>query len=356
MLSEQEHLRYSRQTILPEIGIAGQQLLQEAKVLVVGAGGLGCPVLQYLAAAGVGTIGIADGDVVSITNLQRQILYTTNDIGQPKAATAAERLSLLNPHVSINVHPAFIDSSNALELMRDYDIIVDGSDNFETRYLVNDACVMLGKPMVSGAIYKFEGQVSVFNYKDGPTYRCLFPQPPGVGESPNCSEIGVVATLPGIVGTIQAGEVIKMITGVGEVLSGRLLVLDTLGIQMHSFNFALNPDNLQIKELKPFTLQCNLPGKLISYTELMQLRTSIPELQVVDVREIKEHKEYNIGGVNIPVSEPGNKYAVLNKNIPVAVYCASGKRSARAANELLQEGFSAVYDLQGGIDHIKNHV
>lgn len=238
--------------------------------------------------------------------------------------------------------------------MRDYDIIVDGSDNFETRYLVNDACVMLGKPMVSGAIYKFEGQVSVFNYKGGPTYRCLFPQPPGVGESPNCSEIGVVATLPGIVGTIQAGEVIKMITGVGEVLSGRLLVVDTLGMQMHTFNFALNNENLNITELKPFAIQCAMPVKQITYTELLQLQQTQPNLQIVDVREPNERASSNIGGVNIPTSRQGNKYSELNKEIPVAVYCASGKRSAMVANELMQNGFNAVYDLQGGISQIRN--
>lgn len=354
MLSEQEHLRYSRQTILPEIGIAGQQLLQEAKVLVIGAGGLGCPILQYLAAAGVGTLGIADGDTVSITNLQRQILYNTTDIGKPKAATAAERIGLLNPHVTALVHPVFIDSSNALELITGYDIVVDGSDNFGTRYLVNDACVILGKPMVSGAIYKFEGQVSVFNYRGGPTYRCLFPQPPGEGESPNCSEIGVVATLPGIVGSIQAGEVIKMITGIGEVLSGRLLVMDTLGMNMHIFNFALNKENLHITELKAFAMQCAMPAKLITYAELVQLQQTMPDLQIVDVREPNEHAAGNIGGVNIPTSRQGDKYGALNMELPIAVYCASGMRSGRVANDLLQRGFSAVYDLQGGMNQIRD--
>ena len=201
--------------MLPEIGIEGQEKLKAAQVLVVGVGGLGCPVLQYMAAAGVGTIGIADGDTIEAGNLQRQVLYTEQEIGQGKAETAIGKLKLLNQHVHFQLHKIFIDAGNVLEILKEYDVIVDGSDNFATRYLVNDACIMLNKPMVFGAIYKFEGHVSVFNYNSGPTYRCIFPEQPGADESPNCADIGVIATLPGIIGTIQANEVIKIITGLG---------------------------------------------------------------------------------------------------------------------------------------------
>ncbi|GAA4461137.1 molybdopterin-synthase adenylyltransferase MoeB [Nemorincola caseinilytica] len=347
MLSEQEHIRYSKQTILPEIGPAGQERLRDARVLVVGAGGLGCPVLQYLAAAGIGTLGIADGDNVDISNLQRQVLYTTADVGKGKAATAAEKLTALNPHVHFHVHPVFIDSSNALDLIREYDIVVDGSDNFATRYLVNDACVMLGKPMVSGAIYKFEGQVSVFNYKGGPTYRCLFPEPPGPGDSPNCADIGVVATLPGIVGTTQANEVIKMITGIGDVLSGRLLVIDTLGMSMHTFNFRLNETNLLITSLPTLSMACDIQVIPVDHATLQHMLATVQGLQLVDVREVEEHAIDNIGGINLPLS--ANSYGKLEPSLPVAVYCASGVRSALFAKTLAQNGFSLVYDLRGGM-------
>lgn len=352
MLSEQEHIRYSKQTILPEIGIAGQEKLRDARVLVIGAGGLGCPVLLYLAAAGIGTLGIVDGDNVDISNLQRQVLYTTADIGKGKAATAAEKLSALNPHVRFDVHNTFIDSSNALDLIKGYDIVVDGSDNFATRYLVNDACVMLGKPMVSGAIYKFEGQVSVFNYKGGPTYRCLFSEPPGAGESPNCADIGVVATLPGIVGSIQANEVIKMVTGIADVLSGRLLVIDTMSMNTHTFNFKLNPANLAISTLPSLSMSCDVPVISIDHPTLQQLLATKEGMQLVDVREVEEHAIENIGGINLPLST--NSYSGLDASLPVAVYCASGVRSARFAKILVQNGFGQVYDLRGGMRGIAN--
>jgi len=354
MLSEQEHMRYSRQTMLPEIGIAGQELLAAARVLVIGAGGLGCPVLTYLTAAGVGTIGIADGDIVSITNLQRQILYGTADIGNGKAVTAAKRLKEQNPDINIIVHECFADSSNILDLIAGYDIVVDGSDNFDTRYLVNDACVMTGKPMVSGAIYRFEGQVSVFNYKGGPTYRCIFPEPPGAGESPNCAEIGVVATLPGIVGTIQANEVIKMITGAGEVLAGRLLVIDALTLTTHTFRFPLVTDNLLIKELPELHMNtCKTAVQhLLSMAEIQRMLASDANTQLVDVREPEEHALRNIGGINLPISAPESKYHILNPTIPVVLYCASGKRSAFAYNALKAAGFTEVYELKGGINAV----
>ncbi len=354
MLSKEEKARYSKQIILPEIGVGGQHKLKSARVLVVGAGGLGCPVLQYLAAAGVGTIGIADGDVVDISNLQRQVLYHNSDIGKPKATVAAERIAAINPEISVVVHPAFLDSENALEIIRDYDIVVDGSDNFDARYLINDACVMLGKPMVSGAIYKFEGQVSVFNYQGGPTYRCLFPEPPGAGASPNCADIGVVATLPGIIGTIQANEVIKVITGIGDVLTGRLLVIDTLTMDTHSFSFKLNPANLQVTEL-PVTLcqQCTVEVGTIAYDELLDLLNRDSSVQLVDVREEDEHAIDNIGGRNIPLSGFEQNIRLLDKMQPVVVYCASGVRSEKSVTILVESGFAKVYNLMGGLTAVE---
>jgi molybdopterin/thiamine biosynthesis adenylyltransferase len=242
-MSPEELIRYKRHILLPEIGLPGQEKLKQAKVLVVGAGGLGCPVLLYLTAAGVGTIGIMDDDRVDESNLQRQILYHPEDVGRFKAEVARARLANQNPHIKMNSHVSRLNSQNALSVFAFYDIIIDGSDNFPTRYLVNDACVILGKPLVFGSIFKFHGQVSVFNYKNGPTYRCLYPQPPATDEVPNCSEIGVLGVLPGIIGTLMTNEVLKMITETGEILSGKLVMIDTLTLDFNSFSFKLNPAN-----------------------------------------------------------------------------------------------------------------
>lgn len=353
MLSPAEHSRYNKQIILPEIGVAGQEKLQKARVLVIGAGGLGCPVLQYLAAAGVGTIGIADGDTVDISNLQRQVLYTAEEIGQSKASVAERKLKALNPNVLIHTYPVFLDSANALEIINDYDIVVDGSDNFATRYLINDACVIKNKPLVSGAIYKFEGQVSVLNYQDGPTYRCIFPEPPGEGESPNCADIGVIATLPGIIGTIQANEVIKMITGVGEVLSGKLLVIDTLSMNIHTFNFKLNRANKNITSLSDLPQYCEVKISTVDYGQLQQMMEKEEQLQLVDVREIEEHAIGNIGGINIPLSQFESGLHLLDPSSTIVVYCASGVRSKRSAEILVKNGFIKVVNLKGGITGIK---
>jgi molybdopterin/thiamine biosynthesis adenylyltransferase len=228
MLNEQENKRYSRHLLLSDIGVSGQEKLKSGKVLVVGAGGLGCPVLQYLTAAGVGNIGVIDFDAVDLSNLQRQILYSTNDVGTNKALAAKNRLESLNPLIEITAYPYQLTNKNALELFAKYDLIVDGSDNFSTRYLVNDACILTGKTLVYGAIYKFEGQVTVFNYQDGPSYRCLFPEAPQQGSVPNCSEVGVLGVIPGIIGVYQANEALKIILGIGTVLSGKLLVIDAL--------------------------------------------------------------------------------------------------------------------------------
>jgi len=353
MLSPQEQSRYNKQIILPEIKLEGQEKLRSAKVLVIGAGGLGCPVLQYLAAAGVGTIGIVDGDNVEISNLQRQVLYTAEDIGQSKAIVAERKLKALNPHIHINTYAVFLDSKNALELMREYDIIVDGSDNFATRYLINDACIILDKPMVSGAIYKFEGQVSVFNYNNGPTYRCIFPEPPNADESPNCAEIGVIATLPGIIGAIQASEVIKIITGTGEVLSGRLLVIDTLTMSTRIFHFKLNEANKLIRQLQDTDQNCELPIISIQYEELKQLLKEDANVQLIDVREREEHEAGNIGGINIPLSLLASSYHLIDPNNMVVVYCSSGVRSSQYAKLLLQNGFIKVLTLKNGIKYLE---
>lgn len=352
MLSPEERSRYSKQTMLPEFGMAGQDKLRAAKVLVIGAGGLGCPVLQYLVAAGVGEIGIADGDTVSISNLQRQVLYTEQEMGRQKVEVAAEKLSALNPNVKINRHPFFIDETNALDLLGLYDVVVDGSDNFATRYLVNDACVMLNKPMVSGAIYKFEGQVSVFNYKGGPTYRCIFPEPPGADESPNCADIGVIASLPGIIGTIQSNEVIKVITGIGEVLSGRLLVMDTLTMETHTFHFKLNEANKNIAQLKALQQNCDMQVVLVGYQDVLKMMQSDSNIQLVDVREPAEHAAGNIGGINIPLSHLEEAFRLLQPDRPVIVYCASGVRSSRFAGELTKHGFNNVASLRDGVRHL----
>lgn len=355
MLSPNEQARYSKQIILPEMGMEGQEKLRAAKVLVIGAGGLGCPILQYLVAAGVGMLGIADGDVIEVSNLQRQVLYTEQEVGQSKAAVAEKKLSALNPNCTIFVHNLRIDAGNALDILRNYDIIVDGSDNFPTRYLVNDACIILNRPMVSGAIYKFEGQVSVFNYKGGPTYRCIFPEPPGADESPNCADIGVIATLPGIIGTIQANEVIKMITGIGEVLSGKLLVIDTLTMSTHSFAFKLTKANKYVTNLKDHEQSCvpvTVPD--VSYDELLKMMQQERGIQLVDVREKEEHYISNIGGQNIPLSAFDSQYTLLDPNDTIILYCASGVRSKNFGRKLITKGFTKVLNLKDGINTVVN--
>ena len=252
MLSKNELKRYNRHIIMSEIGINGQKKLKSAKVLVIGAGGLGCPVLQYITAAGVGTIGICDFDFVDESNLQRQILFNTEDIGKAKAKVAAQKLSLLNPNVKIITHNQKLDKTNVLDIFKDYDIIVDGSDNFPTRFLVNDACVILGKILVFGAIYKFEGQISVFNYKNGPTYRCLIPEEPLISENISCSQVGVIGVLPGIIGSYQANEVVKIIAEIGDVMSGKILLIDTLRMEHNIIEINRNNEYANISELSEY--------------------------------------------------------------------------------------------------------
>ena len=357
-LSAAENNRYSRHLLLPEIGAAGQLKLKAAKVLVVGCGGLGCPVLQYLAAAGVGTLGLLDSDQVDDSNLQRQVLYATADVGRPKAVVAAEKLQAQNPFIKLRTHQLHLSSANALALFIEYDIVVDCSDNFATRYLVNDACVILGKPLVFGAIFKFEGQVSVFNYQGGPTYRCLYPQPPAPGEAPSCAEIGVLGVLPGLVGTMQATETLKIILELGEVLSGRLLLVDALGMRFQTMRFNAIAANQQLPALAPdYAAFCGeLPTETaparapeISAEELKEWQQSGRPLQLLDVREPHEYARRNIGGQPIPLAQLPDQLVHLQPGVPVVVHCASGVRSQKAAQLLLARGFPEVYSLRNGL-------
>ncbi|HEX7413896.1 MAG TPA: molybdopterin-synthase adenylyltransferase MoeB [Bacteroidia bacterium] len=347
-MTNEEKRRYARHIILPEIGLEGQQKLKQAKVLVVGAGGLGCPVLQYLTAAGVGTIGIIDFDTVDETNLQRQVLYSTQDIGKYKADIAKEKLEKQNPYINLIAHVEHLTSANALKIISQYDIVVDGSDNFATRYLVSDACVILNKVLVFGSIFKFEGQVSVFNYKGGPTYRCLYPEPPVEGDVPNCAEIGVLGVLPGIVGTLQANEVIKIITKNGEVLSGKLLTLDALTMQFNTFTIAVNTKNKKIDKLIDYDSFCGII-KEISAEELKQKIKSKEDFQLIDVREPREYQLKNIGGILIPLNELEKNLDKISKEKEIVVHCASGARSKKATTILNKNGFDKVFNLKKGL-------
>jgi adenylyltransferase/sulfurtransferase len=349
MLDSQELNRYKRQIILPELGIAGQQKLKNARVLMVGAGGLGCPVLQYLVAAGVGFIGIVDNDTVDETNLHRQILYSAEDIGKSKAQVAVEKLSVINPHVKFSAYPVRLSMQNADQLFRTYDLVIDGSDNFPTRYLVNDTCAALNLPLVFGSLFKFEGQVSVFNYCGGPDYRSIFPEPPGIDEVPNCAEIGVIGVLPGIIGTYMANEAIKVICEMGEVLSGRLLCINALDGTSNIFKIA----NSSGSEQKKHSIQAgtiNKTGDEITAEELIHLQNNkAEEVYLVDVRENYEFEDHNLGGVNIPLYELQDRINELPEDMTIVFYCQTGQRSKMAV-QLLKEIFKAkVYSLKGGM-------
>jgi adenylyltransferase/sulfurtransferase len=347
-MNEQELKRYARHIILPEIGLEGQQKLNQAKVLVIGAGGLGCPVLQYLTAAGIGTIGIVDFDKVDESNLQRQILYNTEDVGKYKAEVAKKKLARQNPHIKLTAITSQLTANNALDIISQYDIIVDGSDNFATRYLVNDASVILNKILVFGSIYQFDGQVSVFNYKNGPTYRCLYPEPPIDGEIANCAEVGVIGVLPGIVGTLQANEAIKIITEIGEILSGKLLTFDALTMQFNTFDIDLNPENKKINKLIDYDTFCGTT-KEISADELKEKIKLKQDFQLIDVREESEYQLKNIGGVLIPLNILQNNLHKIDKEKKIVVHCASGMRSKKAIAILKENGFTKVYNLKNGL-------
>jgi adenylyltransferase/sulfurtransferase len=344
MFEQQERKRYSRQIIMPEIGLSGQEKLKAAKVLVVGAGGLGCPVLQYLVAAGVGNIGIVDDDVVDITNLHRQILYSAADVGKSKVATAIEKLHTLNPFVALTPYEVRLQEDNAAQIIANYDLIIDGSDNFPTRYLVNDACVALDKPFVFGSILRFEGQVSVFNYKNGPTYRCLFPD---AEEGDNCAEAGVIGILPGMIGTYMANEAIKIICEIGEPLSGKLLVINTLTNTTNIFTFSKSENiaTSAAKSAQPDQTKSDSKAdvKELTFAEFERIEASYPgQIHLVDVREYNEFEADNFGGVNIPLSEIPDILATLPPNKTIVFYCQTGKRSAQAAKLLAQSGFDGA--------------
>jgi sulfur-carrier protein adenylyltransferase/sulfurtransferase len=361
MLSQDELKRYNRHIILQEFGLEGQEKLKAAKVLVIGSGGLGSPVLLYLAAAGVGTIGIVDDDIVGESNLQRQILFDIEDVGASKALTAERKLKNLNPFINIISYPKRLNSSNALEIIKDFDIVVDGSDNFSTRYLCNDACVILNKPLVFGSIFKFEGQVTVFNYNNGPTYRCLFPEPPLAGEVPNCSQIGVLGVLPGIIGSLQANEVIKVITGIGEVLRGKLFVIDLLKMKSQTYKFSKNPENGNINKLIDYEEFCNeRPSNEISEIDVFVLQEMIEkgeEFDLLDVRNPYEVEICEIGGTNIPLDTLENNVSMISRDKKTIVYCHYGSRSLSAI-QLLQKkyGFNNLLNLRGGINDWALHI
>lgn len=364
--SKEELSRYDRHIIIPDFGFEAQKKLKAAKVLVIGSGGLGSPALLYLAAAGVGTIGIVDFDVVDDSNLQRQVLFGVDEIGKPKVEAAKKRLESLNPYIDIKIYNQQLTSQNALEIIREYDVIADGTDNFPTRYLVNDACVLSGKPNVYASIFQFEGQVSVFNYinkegEPGPNYRDLYPTPPPPGLVPSCAEGGVLGVLPGIIGSLQALEVIKVITGVGETLSGRFFIFDALNFESRTFRIKRNPsnplngENPTIKQLIDYELFCGVkavekPIKEITAKELYDLQVRGEDIQVIDVREPHEYEIANIGATLIPLATVSANADKIDRSKKVIVHCKMGGRSAKAIRELEEKfGFTNLYNLKGGI-------
>ena len=369
-LSFAERARYRRHLALPGFGQAAQQKLKDARVLVVGAGGLGAPLLSYLVAAGVGTVGLVDFDTVDVSNLHRQVLFTEDDVGRPKVEVAAERLRRQNPHVQVQAYDMKLTSANALTIIQEYDIVADGSDNFSTRYLVNDACVLLGKVNVYAAIFRFEGQVAVFNIpneqgKRTPNYRDLFPQPPLPGTVPSCAEGGVLGVLPGIVGSLQVNEVIKIITGLGEPLAGRLFLIDALSLETRTLAIEKNPSNPLTGAhptqtgLIDYAQFCgevesndfSMDSWEISAAELRRWQQEQRDFQLIDVREPHEHATANLGGTLMPLGQLEQFVAQIATDRPVVVYCQSGARSQRAVRTLVQQrGFLDVRSLDGGLD------
>jgi len=366
-LTNDEVKRYSRHLIMPEVGVDGQRKLKAAKVLCIGAGGLGSPVAMYLAAAGVGTIGLVDFDVVDFSNLQRQILHSTPDVGRPKLTSAKEKLNALNPEVEIRTHEVALSSQNALQLFEPYDIIVDGTDNFPTRYLVNDACVLLGKPNAYGSIFRFEGQASVFETKEGPCYRCLYPEPPPPGLVPSCAEGGVLGVLPGMIGIIQATETVKLIMGIGEPLIGRFLIYDALRMKFRELKLRKDPDcpvcgtHPTVTKLIDYEQFCGImpaapePVPVNNATELTSLELKArldrgDKLNIVDVREPNELQINRIpGSLHIPLGDIPKRYAELDPDAEYVMQCKSGVRSGKAADFLRSVGFKRVLNLKGGI-------
>jgi len=362
-LSPEEIARYSRHLVLPEVAIEGQRRLKRSSVLLVGAGGLSSPAALYLAGAGVGRIGIVDFDVVDESNLQRQILHDTTWVGRPKIESAAARLHALNPHVRVETHPAALTRDNALELLAGYDVVVDGTDNFETRYLTNDACFFLKKPNVHGAIFRFEGQASVFWPDRGPCYRCLFPEPPPPGQVPSCAEGGVLGILPGVIGSIQATEAVKILLGVGEPLVGRLLLYDALAMRFDELRLQRDPDcrlcspRATIRELQDYPAFCGSgrgqeagPVEEITARELERRLKAGEDIELIDVREPHEWAICRIGGARLlPLGSLAGHLHELDPARTTVLHCRSGVRSARALVLLRQAGFRRVLNLRGGI-------
>src|SRR5271165_6449277 len=363
-LTNDELSRYSRHLILPEVGLEGQQRLKAARVLCVGTGGLGSPLAFYLAAAGIGTLGLVDFDVVDASNLQRQIIHSTKDIGRKKLDSAAEKLSALNPALNIVKHETMLSSANALEIIKDYDVVADGTDNFPTRYLVNDACVILKKPNAYGSIFRFEGQASVFATAEGPCYRCLYPEPPPPGLVPSCAEGGVLGILPGLVGVIQATEVIKLILGKGEPLIGRLLLVDALNMRFRELKLRKNPEcpvcgeNPTVTELIDYNEFCGIRGEEkpveagnpeIQVEELKRRLDAGEELFVLDVREPHEYQICNISGHLIPLGDLPKRVHELDSSREIVAHCRSGIRSAEAVDFLRKAGIRKILNLKGGI-------
>jgi adenylyltransferase/sulfurtransferase len=366
-LSKDEILRYSRHLIVPEVGMEGQLKLKAAKVLLVGTGGLGAPLGLYLAATGIGRIGLVDFDVVDFTNLQRQVIHFTKDVGRPKIDSAAEKMQAINPNVEIVKHEVALSSENAMEILKGYDLVVDGTDNFPTRYLVNDACVLLGKPNVYGSIFRFEGQAAVFAYPGGPCYRCLYPEPPPPGLVPSCAEGGVLGILPGTIGLIQATEAVKLILGIGEPLVGRLLLYDALGMHFRELRLRKNPecpicgDHRTITKLIDYYQFCGVPQQPpkeeskvtddeIEVTEVKEKLDRGDKFVLIDVREPHEYQICNIPAAKlIPLGEVGKRLGELDPEADIVIHCKSGMRSARACGILKAAGFKHVRNMKGGI-------
>jgi len=364
-LTNEEVLRYSRHLILPDVGVDGQRKLKAGRILLIGAGGLGSPLALYLAAAGVGTLGLVDFDVVDVSNLQRQVLHGTKDIGRPKLESARERIHDVNPHVHVEPYETRLTSENALDIIRDYDVVIDGTDNFATRYLTNDACVLLGKPNVYGSIFRFEGQASVFALEEGPCYRCLFPEPPPPGLVPSCAEGGVLGVLPGLVGTIQATEGIKLILGVGESLVGRLLLIDALSMRFRTVRLRKDPNcpacgTHEITELIDYDQFCGVAPEVtvastneipeITPTELADRIRRGDDIDLIDVREPHELNIARIPNVRlIPLGTLAAALPSLDSSREVVVICRTGARSGRAVQQLRAAGFRRVWNLAGGI-------
>jgi sulfur-carrier protein adenylyltransferase/sulfurtransferase len=364
-LSNEEIARYSRHLIMPEVALDGQKKLKQARVLTIGAGGLGSPLAMYLAAAGVGTIGVVDFDVVDESNLQRQIIHGTSDLGRPKLESAREKIEDINPNVRVETFGEPLSSENALDIFEDFDVIVDGTDNFPTRYLVNDASVLTGKPNVYGSIFRFEGQASVFWAEEGPCYRCLYPEPPPPGLVPSCAEGGVLGILPGAIGTIQATETVKLILGIGEPLIGRLLLYDALGMRFREMKLRKDPscpvcgENPTVTELIDYQEFCGIPQANaqaqtdevpeITVEDLKAKLDNGESVSVLDVREPHEYEVANIGARLIPLGELPERLIELDQNETLAVHCKTGGRSARAVKLLQEAGFQNAYNVKGGI-------